>query len=214
MQTSPMIDGNSRTGGVGKTRVAVQAANELASRFADGVAFVSLASLSDPEPVVQTIARALQVSEAPGQSIGERLLGYLRERQLLLVLDNVEQLVSAAPLATQALEGAARLKLLVTSREPLRLRTEQVVPIQPLALPDPRHLPELDTLAEVASVALFLERARAVNPDIALTADNAAAVVELCRRLDGLPLALELAAARLALLTPQALLARMKHRLP
>lgn len=106
-------------GGVGKTLVAVQVASELASQFTDGTAFVSLASLNDPEPVVQTIARALQVAEAPGQSIGERLLGYLRERQLLLVLDNVEQLVSAAPLATQALERAPRLKLLVTSREPL-----------------------------------------------------------------------------------------------
>src|SRR5215469_17884963 len=169
MQTSPMIDGNSRTGGVGKTRVAVQAANELASRFADGVAFVSLASLSDPEPVVQTIARALQVSEAPGQSIGERLLGYLRERQLLLVLDNVEQLVSAAPLAAQALEGAARLKLLVTSREPLRVRDEQVVPIHPLALPDPAQVPDLAQLSEIPAVALFVERAREANPSFALT---------------------------------------------
>src|SRR5215469_6468674 len=201
-------------GGVGKTRLAVQVATELASRFADGAAFVSLASLIDAELVVQTVAQALQVAEAPGQSIGERLLGYLRQRQLLLVLDNGEQLVSAAPLATQALESAPRLKLLVTSREPLRLSTERVVPIQPLALPDPRHLLELDTLAQVASVALFLERGRAVNPDFALTTDNAATIVEICRRLDGLPLALELAAARLSLLTPQALLSRMKHRLP
>src|SRR5215469_14240023 len=201
-------------GGVGKTRVAVQVASELASQFADGAAFVSLAQLHDADLVVQTVAQALQVAEVPGQAIDERLLGYLRQRQLLLVLDNGEQLVSAAPLAAQALEGAPRLTLLVTSREPLRLSTERVVPIQPLALPDPRHLLELDTLAQVASVALFLERARAVNPDVALTADNATAVVELCRRLDGLPLALELAAARLSLLTPQALLARMKHRLP
>ncbi len=200
-------------GGVGKTRVAVQVATELASQFADGAAFVSLASLNTPELVVQTVAQALQVAEVRGQSIGERLLGYLRQRQLLLVLDNVEQLVSAAPLAAQALEGAPRLKLLVTSREPLQLRTERVVPIQPLALPDPRHLPELETLAQVPSVALFLERARAVNPDFALTADNAATIVEICRRLDGLPLALELAAARLSLLTPQALLARMERRL-
>ena len=201
-------------GGVGKTRVAVQAATEIASQFADGAAFVSLASLNDPEPVVQTIARALQVSEAPGQEIGERLLAYLRERQILLVLDNVEQLVSAAPLATQALESAPRLKLLVTSREPLRLTTEHVVPLQPLALPDPEDLPDLDTLARVPSVTLLLERVRAANPGFALTADNAAAVVEICRRLDGLPLALELAAARLSLLTPQALLARMQQRLP
>ncbi len=201
-------------GGVGKTRVAVQVATQLATQFADSAAFVSLAQLHDPEPVVQTVARALQVSEAPGQSIGERLLAYLRERHMLLVLDNGEQLVSAAPLATQALEGAPRLKLLITSREPLRLLTEHVVPIQPFALPDPRHLPDLDALAQVPSVALFLERVRAVNPDFALTADNAAAIVEICRRLDGLALALELAAARLSLLGPQALLARMTQRLP
>jgi predicted ATPase len=122
--------------------------------------------------------------------------------------------IIAAPLAAQALESAPRLKLLMTSREPLRLRTEQVVPIQPLALPDPGHLPDLETLAQVPSVALFLERVRAVNPDFALTADNAATIVEICRRLDALPLALELAAARLALLTPEGLLERMKHRLP
>jgi len=201
-------------GGVGKTRVAVQVATELASQFADGAAFVSLASLNDAELVVQTVAQALQVAEVPGQSIDERLLGYLRQRQLLLVLDNGEQLVSAAPLAAQALESAPRLKLLVTSREALRVRTEQVVPIQPLALPDPSHLPDLETLAQVPSVALFLERARSVNPDFALTADNAAAIGDICRRLDGLPLALELAAARLSLLTPEALLARMEHSFP
>ncbi len=201
-------------GGVGKTRVAVQVATRLASQFADGAAFVSLASLNDPEPVVQTIARALQVAEAPGQTIGERLLEYLRERHMLLVLDNVEQVVSAAPLATQALEGAAHLKLLVTSREPLRVRDEQVVPILPLTLPDPKGLSDLETLAQVPAIALFLERVRQARPDFALTTDNARAIVEICRRLDGLPLALELAAARLSLLTPQALLARMKHRLP
>ncbi len=198
-----------------KYSVAIEQAYTTTTWVAEhGAAFVSLASLNDAELVVQTIARALQVAEAPGQSIGERLLEYLRQRQLLLVLDNGEQVVSAAPLAAQALEGAPRLKLLVTSREPLRLRTERVVPLQPLALPDPRHLPDLETLAQVPSVALFLERARTVNPDFALTADNAATIVEICRRLDGLPLALELAAARLSLLTPQALLARMKHRLP
>jgi Mrp family chromosome partitioning ATPase len=201
-------------GGVGKTRVAVQVATELASQFADGAAFVSLASLNTPELVVQTVAQALQVAEAPGQSIGERLLEYLRERHMLLVLDNVEQVVSAALLATQALEGAAHLKLLVTSREPLRVRDEQVVPILPLTLPDPKGLSDLETLAQVPAIVLFLERVRQVRPDFALTTDNARAIVEICRRLDGLPLALELAAARLSLLTPQALLARMKHRLP
>jgi predicted ATPase len=201
-------------GGVGKTRLAIQVAAELASQFADGVAFVSLASLKDPDLVELTVARALQVSEANGQSIGERLLEYLRPRQLLLLLDNAEQLLSAAPLATRLLDAAPRLTLLVTSREPLRVRDERVVPVLPLALPDTEHLPDLATLAQVPAVALFVERVREVKPDFALTADNAQAIAEICRRLDGLPLALELAAARSTVLPPEALLARLEQRLP
>ena len=200
-------------GGVGKTRVAIQAATELASQFRDGVAFVSLALLKTPELVVQTLAQALQVSETPGQALSESLLNYLRTKQLLLVLDNVEQIISAAPLVTQALERASRLKVLVTSREALRLIPERVVPLQPLPLPDPGQLPDLETLAQVPSIALFLERARAVNPGFTLTTDNVAAIIGICRRLDGLPLALELAAARLSVFAPDALLARMEYRL-
>ena len=201
-------------GGVGKTRLAIQAAADLASQFADGASFVSLASLTDPQLVELTVAQALQVSEAEGPAIDERLLAYLRPRQLLLLLDNAEQLLAAAPLATQGLDAAPRLKLLVTSREPLRVRDEQVVPVSPLALPDAEHLPDLETLAQVPAVALFVERVREVQPDFALTADNAQAIAEICRRLDGLPLALELAAARSTVLPPEALLARLEHRLP
>jgi len=201
-------------GGVGKTRLAIQVAADLASRFADGVAFISLASLKDPELVELTVARALGVSEADGQAIGERLREYLRPRQLLLLLDNAEQLLSAPPLATRLLDAAPRLKVLVTSREQLRVRDERVVPVLPLALPDPEHLPDLETLARVPAVALFVERVREVQPDFALTADNAQAIAEICRRLDGLPLALELAAARSNVLPPEALLARLVHRLP
>src|SRR6266566_1172579 len=184
------------TGGVGKTRLAIQVAADLASLFADGVAFVSLASLTDPELVELTVARALGVSEADGPSIGERLREYLRPRQLLLLLDNAEQLLSAAPLATRLLDAAPRLTLLVTSREPLRVRDERVVPVLPLALPDTESLPELDRLSQVPAVALFVERVHEVQPAFALTAANAQAIAEICRRLDGLPLALELAAAR------------------
>ncbi len=202
------------TGGVGKTRLAIQVAADLASLFADGVAFVSLASLTDPELVELTVARALGVSEADGPSIGERLREYLRPRQLLLLLDNAEQLLSAAPLATRLLDAAPRLTLLVTSREPLRVRDERVVPVLPLALPDAESLPDLDRLSQVPAVALFVERVREVKPDFVLTADNAQAVAEICRRLDGLPLALELAAARSTVLPPAALLARLAHRLP
>jgi predicted ATPase len=201
-------------GGVGKTRLAIQVAVELASQFADGAAFVGLSSLRDPELLEPTVAQALQVSEAEGQAIDERLLAYLRPRQLLLLLDNAEHLLSAAPLATRLLDAAQRLTLLVTSREPLRVRDEQVVPLVPLALPDAESLPDLDRLSRVPAVALFVERVREVQPAFALNADNARAIAEICRRLDGLPLALELAAARSNLLPPEALLARLSHRLP
>jgi predicted ATPase len=201
-------------GGVGKTRLAVQVAADLAPQFSDGVAFISLASLKDPDLVELTVARALQVSQAGDDSIGERLLEYLRPRELLLLLDNTEQLVSAAPLIAQVLDAAPRLKLLVTSREPLRVRDERVIPVLPLALPDTESLPDLDRLSQVPAVALFVERVREVKPDFALTADNAQAIAEICHRLDGLPLALELAAARSNVLPPEALLARLEHRLP
>jgi len=203
-------------GGVGKTRLALQVAAELAPQFAAGAAFISLASLTDPKLVVPTVARALGLSEAGNEAVlSERLLEYLRPRQVLLILDNTEQLIATtAPLATQALELAPRLKLLVTSREPLRERDEQIVPVHPLALPDPAQVTDLAHLSEIPSVALFVERAHEATPAFALTPDNAATIVELCQRLDGLPLAIELAAARLSLLTPSALLQRLEHRLP
>jgi predicted ATPase len=198
-------------GGVGKTRLALEVAAELAPRFTVGAAFIELSSLTDPTLVVPTVCRALGLSEADT----ERLLEFLQPREVLLVLDNTEQLIATtAPLAAQALEVAPRLKLLVTSREPLRVRDEQVVPVHPLALPDPTQEPDLTYLAAIPSVALFVERAREANPTFALTQENAETVVELCQRLDGLPLAIELAAARLSLLTPSALLQRLEHRLP
>jgi predicted ATPase len=202
-------------GGVGKTRLALQVAADLAPQFADGVAFISLAALRDPRLVVPTVARALGLSETGHEAVDERLMEYLRPRRMLLVLDNAEQLVAAAaPLAAQVLDAAPRLKLLVTSREPLRVRDERVVAVLPLALPDAEHLPDLETLAQVPAVALFVERAQEGKPDFTLTSENAATIVEICQRLDGLPLALELAAARLSLLPPAALLARLEHRLP
>jgi predicted ATPase len=201
-------------GGVGKTRLALQVAADLVPQFTDGVAFISLASLTDRMLVVPTVARALGVSQTGDDSLEERLLAYLQPRDMLLVIDNAEQLISAAPLATQYLELAPRLKLLVTSREPLRVRDEQVVPVPPLALPDPAHLPDLAHLVQIPAVALFVERAHEARPDFALTTENAATIVEICQRLDGLPLALELAAARLSVLPPAALLQRLGRRLP
>jgi predicted ATPase len=203
-------------GGVGKTRLALQVAAELAPQFAVGAAFIGLSSLTDPTLALPTVARGLGLFETGTEgAVDERLLEYLRPREVLLVLDNTEQLLTTiAPLAAQALEVAPRLKLLVTSREPLRVRDEQIVPVQPLALPDPAQVPDLAQLAAIPAVALFVERAREANPAFALTPENAETIVELCQRLDGLPLALELAAVSLTLLTPSALLQRLEHRLP
>src|SRR5215471_19363918 len=203
-------------GGVGKTRLALQVAAKLAPQFGDGAAFISLASLTDPKLVVPTVARTLGLFETGNEgAVDERLLEYLRPRDVLLVLDNTEQLLATtAPLAAQALEVAPRLKLLVTSREPLRVRDEQIVLVPPLALPDPAYTFDLEHLLQVPAVALFVERAREARPDFTLTSENAATIVEICQRLDGLPLALELAAARLSLLSPAALLARLERRLP
>ena len=201
-------------GGVGKTRLALQVAAEVAAQFADGVAFIALAALKDPTLVVPTIARALGVSQTGDDTLEERLLAYLEPRDVLLVLDNVEQLLAAAPLAAQALALAPRLKLLITSREPLRVRDEQIVLVPPLKLPDPAHIPDFEQLVQNPAVALFVERAREARPDFALTTENAASIVAICQRLDGLPLALELAAAGLSVLSPGALQARLERRLP
>jgi predicted ATPase len=201
-------------GGVGKTRLGVQVAAEVASQFSDGAAFISLAALKDADLLMPTMAQALHLSWPAGQSAQESLVEYLGHKHLLLVLDNFEQLLAAAVQVAQLLELTPRLTVLATSREPLRVRDEQVVPILPLTVPDLAQLPDLSILAQVPSVALFIARAREANPDFALSSENAAAIEEICQRLDGLPLALELAAARLSLLTPAALLARLVRRLP
>ncbi len=201
-------------GGVGKTRLALAVAADLAAAFPDGVWFVDLAPLREPALVLSVIARALDVWEAGGQPVLDRLLTSLRAHRALLVLDNFEQVLPAATDLAALLAACPALTLLVTSREPLRLRWERVRPLAPLESPDPARLPDLDGLAALPAVALFVGRARAVRPDFALTADNAAAVAAVCARLDGLPLALELAASRISLLSPHALLARLDPRLP
>jgi predicted ATPase len=201
-------------GGVGKTRLALQVAADVAPQFTDGVAFISLASLRDPALAAATVAQALGVSQMADDNPEERLLAYLQPREMLLVLDNVEQLLAAAPMAAQSLELAPRLKLLVTSREPLHVRNEQIVPVPPLRQPNRAQISDLEQLLQIPAVALFVERAREARSDFALTTENATTIVEICQRLDGLPLALELAAARLTLLSPAALLARLEHRLP
>jgi predicted ATPase/DNA-binding CsgD family transcriptional regulator len=199
-------------GGVGKTRLALHVAAELPAAVANGVVFVDLTPLADPDLVAATVATALGVRESGDRPLADRLIDALRERHLLLVLDNFERVVEAATLVGDLLAACPRLTILVTSREPLRLAAERVVAVPPLPLPDPA-LPAED-LAASEAVRLFVERAQAVRADFALTDANAPAVAEIVRRLDGLPLAIELATARVAHLPPTALLARLERRLP
>ena len=187
-------------GGVGKTRLALAAADETADRFPDGAAFVDLTPIVDPTLVIPAIARCFGVREAGDRPVAERLADALRERRLLLVLDNFEQVVEAAPMLAALLAACPRLTALATSREPLRLSGEQVVSVGPLALPGADA--DAGSIARAEAVALFVARAHAVRPEFALTEANAPAVAEICRRLDGLPLAIELAAARIAHLPP------------
>jgi predicted ATPase/class 3 adenylate cyclase/Tfp pilus assembly protein PilF len=200
-------------GGTGKTRVGLQVAAELVDDFEDGVFFVPIAAITDPTLVAPTIARVLGLSEGGAQPPEELLEGYLRDRQTLLLLDNLEQVLERVPLLDRLLSTATGLKILATSRTPLGLYGEYEFPIPPLSLPDPVSLPPLENLTEYEAVRLFVERARAIRPDFSLAEDNAQAVVEICERLDGLPLAIELAAARIKLLPPRVLLDRLGNRL-
>ena len=201
------------TGGVGKTRLALAIATELRDEFPDGIGFVSLVPIHDADLVLLAIAQAEGLQSTGSRPPLELLKASLREQQRLLVLDNFETVVAAAPSLLELLAACPHLKLLVTSREVLRVGGEREFVVQPLALPDPQHLPDEETLAHYGAVALFLERAQEVQPTLQLTAITAPLITEICRRLDGLPLALELAAARLKLLTLQALLERLEHRL-
>jgi len=195
--------------GVGKTRLAHEVANRFGDAFPDGIWFVDLTPLRDPALVPSALARSLGLPDAGP----DPLSAYLHGRETLLILDNFEQVLPAAPLLDGLLGMAPGLRLLVTSRELLRLRAEQTLPVPPLALPDPHHLPPLQHLSQIPSVALFLRRVKMINPGFRLSDENARAVAELCVRLDGLPLAIELAAARTQLLSPQMLLERLERRL-
>jgi predicted ATPase/DNA-binding CsgD family transcriptional regulator len=201
-------------GGVGKTRVAQHLAHDLDDAFGGDVAFVSFASIRDHTAVASTITREIGLLDPGGSTLRETLIGHFRDRAFLLVLDNLEHLLDAAPLLADMMAACPGLTILATSRAPLRLADEHLFPLQPLALPDPGSAPPPDELATYGAVALFLRRAQAADPRFTLTPQNAAAVGETCRRLDGLPLALELAAARVKVLPPPALLARLERRLP
>ncbi len=201
------------TGGVGKTRLGLQVATDLLDDFADGICFVPLAPISDPDLVVPTIAHRLGINEAGERPLLDLLKAYVQDKQLLLLLDNFEQVLAAAPGLSDLLAGCHELKILVTSRAVLHIRGEREFSVPPLALPDLAHLPESEVLSQYAAVALFLHCAQAARPDFQLTPANSRAIAEICVRLDGLPLAIELAAARVKLLPPQALLTRLEHRL-
>jgi predicted ATPase/DNA-binding CsgD family transcriptional regulator len=200
-------------GGVGKTRLALAIAHDVAEAFADGVVFVDLAPLADPALVLPAVADAVGVRESDDRSLATQLAAALRPRQLLLVLDNCEHLLAAAPRLGELLVACPALQVLATSRAPLRLHGEQRLTVPPLAVPGDADSADPAGLGAVEAVALFVQRARAAHRGFALDAGNAAAVAEVCRRLDGLPLALELAAARTAVLSPAALLAQLTDRL-
>ena len=200
-------------GGVGKTRLAAEVAREAAEDFPDGAAFVGLAPLGDPALLVSTVARVLGLREAEGRTPREVLEGHLRGKRLLLVLDNLEHLLGAAPEVAALIEACPRLVVLATSRAPLRVRGEQEYPVAPLALPPSTRAPTEDDVLGSPSGRLFLERARAVSPGFAVTPENAGDVAAVCWRLAGLPLALELAAAKVRLLEPAALLLRLDQAL-
>ena len=199
--------------GVGKTRLALQVAADLVESFADGVFFVSLAPVRDTELVLSTVAQTLGLRTIVSQSFLDMLKRYLRDKHCLLLLDNFEHVVGAAPLLADLLEASPDLKVLVTSREVLRLRPEHQFSVPPLALPDRKRLPDDRALADIPAVNLFIQRAQATRSDFQLTPGNAAAIAVICIRLDGLPLAIELAAARVKWLTPEALLTWLDRRL-
>jgi len=200
-------------GGVGKTRLGLQVAADALREFRDGTFFVDLASVISTDLVIPSIARALSVEEGTDRSILDSLKGYLHDRQLLLVLDNFEHVLATAAQVADLLSKCPGLKALVTSREALHLRGERQLPVPPLALPDRSRAQKVVEFTRYEAIRLFIERAQAAMPDFTVSDRNAHAVAEICHRLDGLPLAIELAAARVNVFSPQALLARLEHRL-
>jgi predicted ATPase/class 3 adenylate cyclase len=199
-------------GGTGKTRLALEAAAELKDSFSDGVCLVALATITDPELVASGIAFALGVVENPTSTVIESVKGFLRKKHLLLLLDNFEQVVVSAPTVAGLIAACPRIKILITSRVVLHISGEYEYQVPALPVPNPKHLSETSDLAQFSSVALFVERARAVRPGFYLSDENASAVARICNHLEGLPLAIELAAARVKLFSPQAILARLGSR--
>ena len=199
-------------GGTGKTRLSLETGRALLDHFHDGVYFIDLAQISDPSLLSSITAHTIGIREGGGQPPSEILKDYLVAKEMLLIFDNFEQIIEAAQEVLQLLAAATKLKVLVTSRVPLQLRGEHEYPVSPLGVPPDAHQP-IEKSLEYESVALFQQQARTIQPRFEITVDNHAAVVEICRRLDGLPLAIEIAAARIKMLAPQALLNRLDQSL-
>jgi predicted ATPase len=202
-------------GGIGKTRLALQVSATMADQFGGGVCFVSLSAVGERGLIASAIAQVVGVHETGNKSIQENLMEYLGglSQPMLLMLDNFEHLVAAAPILAQILATCPKLKVLVTSQAPLHIYGEHEFPVPPLEVADPKSMPGLEVLSRIPAIALFVERAQAVKHQFALTKENALAVASICARLDGLPLAIELAAARIKLLSPFAMLGRLESRL-
>src|SRR5436190_6263496 len=195
--------------GIGKTRLATHVGLDMLDEFPNGVFFVSLASLTEPNMVLDTIGRALGLQDAGYEHWVQVLVSHLRDKEALLILDNFEQVIKAGLEVVELVESCPGLKVLVTSREPLHTRGEQRYPVPPLAVPDPAHASSTETLSHFSAVSLLVDRARTVEPDFALTDENAASIAAICAQTNGLPLTKELIGARIRILPPQALLARM-----
>jgi predicted ATPase/class 3 adenylate cyclase len=200
-------------GGTGKTRLSLALAAEAMASFPDGVYWVPLAAITEPELVAPTIAQSLSLHEASPRPVLERLAEFLADKRVLILLDNLEQLIDAGPVVSELLRTTSATHVLATSRIPLRISGEQEYPVPPLPVPDAEGSAAAESVSQYEAVRLFIERAIAVKPDFALSDENAAAVAAICARLDGLPLAIELAAARVRLLAPAAILSRLGNRL-
>jgi predicted ATPase len=200
-------------GGVGKTRLLIELGRTLSPDFLDGVAFVGLADVTDAAELIATVAEALDVKEAEGRTLGDGVAALIADRKALLLLDNLEQVLSAAPDIAALLERCPELRIVTTSRTPLRIAAEHEYPLVPLGLPPAADSDATESLVAYPAIALFVERAKTTRGSFELTRQNAEAVAAICRRLDGLPLALELAAARVRILSPESLLERLDHAL-